>query len=456
MWWDSLPGPITRRAPLSRDLDVDVAVVGAGYTGLWTALSLALADSRLRIAVLEAEVAGFGASGRNGGWCSAFFSLSDARMVRRHGLQAARRMRRAMQAAVDEVGRATTAAGVDCHFDKGGAVVVARDDAQLARAKARVEGAKELGVGGEDLRWLEAAEATELFGATRVLGATYTPHCAAVQPALLARGLADAAERHGVAVYEGTPVLTIDPGRAGHRPRAVTPMGSVRADVVVRALEAWTADFPGEHRTLAPLYSMMIATEPLGETFWKEAGLDRRETFADHRHFVIYGQRTADGRIAFGGDGVPYHFGSRVRERFDNDAKAHDAIRRVLVDLLPAVGDVAITHRWGGPIGMPRDWHASVGLDRSTGVAWAGGYVGDGVSTANLAGRTLADLVVGEESDLVTLPWVGHRSKPWETEPLRWLGINAGERAASLADALERRRGRPSWLADRIDRLVGE
>jgi glycine/D-amino acid oxidase-like deaminating enzyme len=458
LWWDTLTGPLQVRPGLPGDMDVDVAIVGAGYTGLWTARYLALADPSLRIVVLEAEVAGFGASGRNGGWCSALFATSEAKLASDHGAGAARRMRAAMQETVDEVGRAAAEDGIDCHFAKGGTVVAARGPAQVARAKEEVAAARRFGVGEQDLAWLDAGPARERIGATRVLGATYTPHCAAIQPARLARGLAEAVELRGVTIFEGTPVVAIRPGAGGsggRRPEAATASGSVRADVVVRAVEAWTPTLPGERRTLAPVYSLMIATEPLDETFWKEAGLAQRETFSDHRHLIIYGQRTADGRLAFGGRGAPYHFGSAVRPAFDRDSRVHDELRRTLVELFPGARDAAITHRWGGPIGVPRDWHSSVGLDRETGIAWAGGYVGDGVSTTNLAGRTIADLVTGRRTDLVTLPWVGHRSPRWEPEPLRWLGVNAGLRGIQLADRTEERRGRPSWLASRLSGMLG-
>lgn len=458
LWWDTLPGEVRVRAPLGGDLDVDVAIVGAGYTGLWTARSLVLADPGVRVAVLESEVAGFGASGRNGGWCSALFATSEARLARESGADAARRMRVAMQESVDEVGRAAAQDGIECHFAKGGTVVAARDSAQVTRAKASVAGARAMGVSESDLAWLDADAARRLIGATRVRGATYTPHCAAIHPARLARGLAEAVERRGVTIYEGTPVVVVHPGRGGaggRRPEAVTPHGTVRADVVVRAVEGWTPMLAGERRTLAPVYSLMIATEPLDAAFWEEARLAARETFADHRHLIIYGQRTHDGRIAFGGRGAPYHFGSSVRPGFDRNAAVHEALRRTLADLFPATRDAAITHRWGGPIGVPRDWHSSVGFDRVTGVAWAGGYVGDGVSTTNLAGRTLADLIAGATSDLVTLPWVGRRFARWEPEPLRWLGINAGLRAMQVADRSEARRGRPSWIAARMNAILG-
>jgi glycine/D-amino acid oxidase-like deaminating enzyme len=200
----------------------------------------------------------------------------------------------------------------------------------------------------------------------------------------------------------------------------------------------------------------MVATEPLPASFWESAGLARRETFADHRHLIIYGQRTADNRLAFGGRGAPYHFGSRIRPRYDREPAVFAELRRVLGELFPALGDAAITHRWGGPLGVPRDWTASVGLDRSTGLAWAGGYVGDGVGAANLAGRTLADLVLKADSKLTELPWVGHRSPLWEPEPLRWLGINAGLRVMSAADSAEARSGRPSRRAAVFARLLGQ
>ncbi len=157
----------------------------------------------------------------------------------------------------------------------------------------------------------------------------------------------------------------------------------------------------------------------------------------------------------FGGRGAPYHIGSRTGPSFDRNDRVFAKLRTTLVDLFPALATTRITHSWGGALGIPRDWCASVGVDRSTGVGWAGGYVGDGVSTTNLAGRTLRDLVLGLESDLTGLPWVGHHSRRWEPEPLRWLGINAGLRAAALADAEERATRRPSQVAKVVGRLVG-
>jgi len=455
LWWDGLPGPLVERPPLDADVDVDVAIVGAGLTGLWTAQSLLAADPGVRVALLESEVAGFGASGRNGGWCSALFAASDARISRDHGADAARAMRRAMQATVDEVATSAAAEGIDCRLAKGGTVVAARNGAQVTRAQESVAEARTLGFGEEDLRWLDRAEAEARLGATGLLGATFTPHCAALDPARLVRGLADAVERRGASLYEHTPATAIEAGRGSTRPLVRTPNATVRADVVVRATEGWTSSLRGEGRALAPIYSLMIATEPLPEPFWAEAGLTRRETFSDHRHLIIYGQRTADDRLAFGGRGAPYHFSSAIEAGFDRVPAVHLALRNTLVELFPRLAGAAITHSWGGPLGVPRDWFSSVGIDRGSGIAWAGGYVGDGVATTNLAGRTLADLILGRDTDIVGLPWVGHRSRRWEPEPLRWFGINAALWATRVADGAESRTGKPSRLAAQVDRLLG-
>jgi glycine/D-amino acid oxidase-like deaminating enzyme len=448
-WHDTVPGSLEPSDPLPGDLEADVAIAGAGYTGLWTAYYLSQADPGLTIAVCERDIAGFGASGRNGGWCSALFPASLAKLERMTSREAAIAQHRAMQQTVDEVGRVAAAEGIDCHWAKGGTVQLARSSSQLERAREEVTEARSFGFGEQDLRLLSAAEAREMAGASGVTGGTFTPHCAAIHPARLVRGLADAVRRRGVRLFERTPAREIRPGAL------VTATGTVRARYVIRATEGYTALLPGLRRTVAPVYSLMIATAPLPEAVWAEIGLAARPTFSDLRHLIIYGQRTADGRFAFGGRGAPYHLGSAVRPGFDRVPSVFAALRRTLAELFPVLGDVEVTHGWGGPIGVPRDWCASVGLDRSTGLGWAGGYVGDGVSTTNLAGRTLADLITGNDSEITRLPWVGHRSPQWEPEPLRWLGVNAGLQVMSFADRQEERTGRPSRAAAVAGRFLG-
>jgi len=448
-WHDTVPGPLHPSPSLDGNTDADVAIAGAGLTGLWTAYYLSMADPGLRIVLCEREIAGFGASGRNGGWCSALFPASLPKLERMAGREAAVAMYQAMQQTVDEVGKVVADEGIDCHWAKGGTVQFARSPAQLERARDEVHEARLYGFDDADLRLLSAAEAQEFGGVSSVLGGVFTPHCAAIHPARLTRGLADVLRAKGVLIYEQTEVHRLEPGRL------ITSRGTVRARHVIRATEGYTARLAGKERAVVPVYSLVVATAPLPDPLLEQIGLATRPTFSDLRHMIIYGQRTADGRLVFGGRGAPYHFRSEIQPSFDRVPEVFSALRKTLIQLFPVLEDVAISHAWGGPIGVPRDWCASAGLDRSTGLGWAGGYVGDGVATTNLAGRTLADLITGNDSQITRLPWVGHRSPRWEAEPLRWLEMNAGLQVMSWADKQETRTGRASRAAGLMSRFLG-
>jgi glycine/D-amino acid oxidase-like deaminating enzyme len=358
-------------------------------------------------------------------------------------------MRHAMHESVREVGHVAQAEGFDIHYARGGNVSLARNPAQLARAREGIEEERRWTGDVEELQLLSREEAGRLVGATHVLGGSYTPHCAAIHPARLVRGLAACLERRGIPIYEQTTAVEMRQGAV------LTDRGTVRAETLVRATEGYTPSLRGERRRLVPLYSLMIATEPLPAEVWEQIGLRRRETFTDLRHLRIYGQRTADDRLAFGGRGAPYHFRSRVIPSFDQDRSVHRALRSTLVDMFPAVKGRAITHEWGGALAVARDWCASVGLDRDKRFAWAGGYVGDGVATANLGGRTLAQLITGERTELTALPWVNHRSPSWEPEPLRWFGVNSGRWIMASADRVEQRTGKPARRARAFARYTG-
>jgi glycine/D-amino acid oxidase-like deaminating enzyme len=452
LWHETLPdGDLLRqRSQLSGPTEADVAIVGGGYTGLWTAYYLARRDPGLRIVVLEKDFAGFGASGRNGGWLTNLLPLSWESIASQSSREGAIAWQRAANATVDEVLDVARAEGIDAQAAKGGFLCVATTEVQAARLRESVDSARDWGFGHDDLRWLSRDEARGRVAAERVFGGTWSPHCAAVHPARLVRGLAEAVERLGVTIHESTPVTEITP----HTAR--TPFGEVTAAVVVRALEGYTPRLAASRRDLLPLYSLMLATEPLPDDFWKEVGWSDRETLSDDRRLIIYAQRTADGRIAIGGRGAPYRLGSRIRSAHELARGVHDMIRHSLVELFPQLVDAQITHRWGGVLGVPRDWWPSVHLDRATGLARAGGYAGDGVALTNLAGRTLADLITGEDSELTRLPWVGHRSPRFEPEPLRWVGVNTGLHLAAAIDERERRTGRTAAVLDRVmTRLTG-
>lgn len=447
MWAATFGGDVPRyRTDAGASGDFDVAIVGAGYTGLWTALSLARAEAGIRIVVVDRACVGFGASGRNGGWCSALLPIGMAALARRHGRDRAILWQREMFHTVDEIGHfalATAGRGIDPGFHKGGTITLAHDPFQQHRIEASAAEARSFDFGDEDARLLDADDAGRHCRAGRVTGALFSPHCAAVDPLRLAHAVAAAAETAGVRIAEGVDVVEIVPGRV------TTTEGSIRAGVVVLATEAYTATLPGRRRDVLPLYSMMIGSEPLTAAQWGEIGLADRPTFASATNMVIYGQRTHDGRLAFGGRGAPYHFGSRIADRFDTDRRVRTMLRDTVMRIFPVLADVEFPFHWGGPLGVPRDWHPHVAFDTTTGLASAGGYAGDGVAMANLAGRTLADLILRRDTDITRLPWVGHRSRRWEPEPLRWLGVRLGAFAASRADAAE------SSTAPLADRRAG-
>lgn len=444
LWADTLPDHERTVPPEPAQVDghIDVAIVGAGFTGLWTAWYLLQQHPGLSVTVLERDHIGFGASGRNGGWCSAQLPMTMSTIADRHGDAAAVRLQRAMHDTVSEIGRFVDEYGEPSMFEYGGTIDVARSAPQSDRLRHEVDEYRRFGFGPDDYRWLERGEALAVCNATDVIGAMQTPHCAAIHPLRLVHALARAVIGAGATIREGVTVRAIEPGHLE------TDAGGIRADVIVRSTEGYTVELPGERRSVLPIYSLMIATEPLPAAVWAEIGLDGRPTFADGRHLIIYGQRTHDGRFAFGGRGAPYHFGSRIDAAFDTDDRIRELLTNSLRQLFPVIGDAAITHHWGGVLAAPRDWACSVRFDRRTGLASAGGYVGDGVATTNLAGRTLAALISestdDRDRDLVRLPWVGHRSKRWEPEPFRWIGVNAGRTAARLADRSEERTGKAS------------
>lgn len=440
-WWDAVNAG-SARPQLSEDINVDVAITGAGFTGLWCAYYLKSLDPDLRIAVVEKRHVGFGASGRNGGWCHAGYPLGQAQLARDHGHDAAAQHMHALFTSVDDVGRITNEEGIECDYAKGGVVVVATSDLQASYARDEVAEAKSFGFGRQDIRLLNTEEAREMLNATDVVGGVWHAHGAAIHPVKLVHGLAEVVEDLGVTIYEDTEVVELSVGAAR------TIHGVVDAPMVVLATEGYTSQLPGHARRIVPLYSLMIATEPLPPDVWDDIGLSDRQTFTDYRNAIIYGQRTSDGRLAFGGRGAPYRWRSSVKDHFDINDRVHTELVRVLLDLLPQLADYDITHRWGGPLGVSRDWRPSVTLDWAKGVAWAGGYVGDGVNTAHMAGQTLAELILGHGTERTTLPWVNHAWPKWEPEPFRWIGINAGLALAKSADRTEQRTGKHSRKAD--------
>jgi glycine/D-amino acid oxidase-like deaminating enzyme len=401
--------------------------------------------------VVERDHVGFGASGRNGGWLSGLLPGDRERLARgpsgRDGVIA---LQRTLEAAVDDVIAVAEDEDIDADIVKGGTLAVATAPVQLARLRAEIATDRRWGMSPDDAYELSTGELARRVEVRGAVGGTYRPHCARIHPVKLVRGLAAAAERHGVEVYERSPALAIAP----HRVETLT--GAIDARWVVRATEGYTAGLPGLRRALLPMNSSMIVTAPLGPEQWAAIGWDGEETLRTAAHAYLYAQRTADGRIAIGGRGVPYRWSSGTDHRGIVDASTLDSLTSALHQLWPVTAEVPVAHGWCGVLGVTRDWCPAVGFDRATGLAWAGGYVGDGVTTSHLAGRTLADLILGLDTERTRLPWVNHRSRPWEPEPLRWLGargIYALYRAADRNEAGGMRRD--SVWATIADKVAG-
>jgi glycine/D-amino acid oxidase-like deaminating enzyme len=438
------------RAPLPGDLEADVCIVGAGYTGLWTAYYLKKADPSIRIAIVEKEFAGFGASGRNGGWLSGGFGWSREKYLKTSTRGAVIDMQRAMYGTVEEVISVTEAEGIDADILRTDNITVATNKPQLDRARAEYEEAKAWEMPADRIEFLSAADARARIAIHNVQGAYVLRGMARVQPAKLVRGLSDAVERLGVPIYEQTTVTGIEKGKV------TTNRGTVRAPIIIRATEGFTAGIPGNERLWLPLNSAQIITEPVSDALWDEIGWKGHELLGDAAHAYCYAQRTREGRITMGGRGVPYRYGSQTDVRGQTQQLTIEKLHAILVRLLPQTKNLRIDHAWCGVLGVPRDWCTTAGLDPETGIGWAGGYVGLGVSSSNLSGRTLRDLILRRDTELTRLPWVNRQVSKWEPEPMRWLGVHSMYQLYRMADEREEAGlDHTSKLAAIADRITG-
>jgi glycine/D-amino acid oxidase-like deaminating enzyme len=432
-WWQQvgLPSPTDR---IDGDTTCDVAIVGGGLTGLWTAWYLHEADPTLDVRVVEAEFAGFGASGRNGGWLSSELAGSARAYARVAGADGVERLRAALRGTVDEVVGIAAREGIEADIVRSGVLTVARSEAQ----GRRLDG---------DLTAQQVADRIRVAGA---VSGRFDPDCARVHPARLVSGVARAVRERGVRIHEDTRAVRLEPGVV------VTERGTVRAPVVLRCLEGFTAQLAGHRRDWLPMNSAIVVTEPLTPGQWDAIGWSGEELLGDEAHAYCYAQRTSDGRIALGGRGVPYRFGSRTDVDGRTQDRTVESLRSTLTTLFPSLRGIGLDHAWCGVLGVPRDWSASVAYDPATGLGHAGGYVGSGLTATNLAGRTLRDLVLGADTELTRLPWTGHRVRRWEPEPLRWAGVHA---LYGLYRAADRREDaglpRTSRIASLANRVAG-
>ncbi|KAJ3333811.1 hypothetical protein HDU93_008369 [Gonapodya sp. JEL0774] len=435
-WYSDMGGLPDRRAALpAGDRTTDVAIIGGGYSGLWSAYYLKKLDPTLDVVVLEKEFAGFGASGRNGGWLTGGFAWNHKRYLADSSRDSVRDMIRTMAGTVEEVLGVCDREGISADIVQTDELTVATNPAQLERLKQEYKARLAWNVPEDKISLLDREATLSRISVAGALGSLCLSGVARVQPAKLVTGLARTVQNLGVNIFESTPVTAILPNRV-----ITTPHGSVTArSAILRCTEGFTATLPGLRRAWLPLNSAQIITSPLPENIWREIGWANNELFGDIANSYCYAQRTRDGRIAMGGRGVPYRFASRIDDRGQADVETIRRLTETLYRHFPATRDPSVTidHAWCGVLGVPRDWCATVGLNTKTRVGWAGGYVGVGVSTSNLAGRTLADLVLGRETELTKLPWVNRRVRKWEPEPFRWAGVHGMYKLYAEADARE-------------------
>jgi glycine/D-amino acid oxidase-like deaminating enzyme len=452
-WQEEAADVARRRDPLDGSIDCDVAIVGGGLTGLWTAREVLRRDPGRRVVVIEAESVGFGASGRNGAWMSSGLGVTATELSRRTSIATARRTVEAMRATVDVAIASLAADDIDAHVRRGGVLTIARGRHEVPELEGSLARAKRLGL-DEGLELLDAQALSARVAVADAHGAVLNPWGAAVQPARIVHGLARVVEGLGGRIVEGTRATSVHPRDATSPARVVTEHGTVRADAVVLATEAWLAHLPGHRRRVMPIYSLIVLTEPLDDAQWASIGWAQHELLSSHRYTVDYLSRTLDGRVLFGGRGAPYHYGSRIAPAYDLHAPTHDGLRDQLREWFPSLAGVRFSHAWGGPLGMPRDWMPTFRFDPRTGLGGAWGYTGQGVSTANLAGRVLADLIVEGATPFADLPMVGHEGRRWEPEPLRWLAARFLQVQLARIDDRAARTGRPASGRSLAERLV--
>lgn len=439
---------LTPKEQLKGKHKADVVIIGAGYTGLWTAYYLVKHKPDLKVVIVEKEHVGFGASGRNGGWASAVFPISLSKVASFSSKAAATKLQLAMNDTVDIIGQDLKANNIEADYSKQGLITIARTKAQLIRAKASLAEFDDFNL---DNQWqfLDQSETQSRINVSNALGATYTPHCALVHPGKLVKGLSELVTSLGVTIYENSAVTKIEKGLVQ------TELGEVQAPIVVRATESFTSQFKQYKRNIIPLYSLVLATEPIPQDLLEQNGLNHRMAFTDFRHMRVYAQVTSDNRLVFGGRGAPYAFGSKILPQYDLVDSIHAKIQETLTDFFPSLSSLKITHRWGGPLAIARDWCPSIGFDKDSGFAWAGQYVGDGVATSNISGRILRNLILDIDDDINDLPMVNKISKLWEPEPFRWLGVNLALASINFADMEENITNRPSFIARAFGKLTG-
>lgn len=421
------------RPAVTESITADVAIVGGGYTGLWTAYHLLEADPTLRVVVLEGQEVGFGASGRNGGFAMTLLDMSLSLLRQNHGDERARAAHLAVAQSVREIGATIEQHGIDCEWVHGGLSVVATSRAQMERVEADLETASALNLPG--FRRLSRDEIQAEIHSPTYLGALHEDHCGVLHPARLAHGLARTVESMGAQIHESTPVTGFD--TSGPTVRLTTPGGEVRAEQVVLATAAWGSQLPWFNNKIVPLFTYIALTEPLTDAQWDTVGWERRQGVEDKRNFVHYYRRTADGRILWGGSDGVFYRGGGLRPEHDRSPKALARLTETFRQTFPQLNEVRFSHHWGGPVGITPTFLPIFGtLAEDPRMHYGLAYNGHGVAPTHTGGKILRDKVLGRgETEYTNLCFVDTREVKMPPSPLPWIGGDLTRRALLRQDA---------------------
>ncbi|HEY8761428.1 MAG TPA: FAD-binding oxidoreductase [Candidatus Dormibacteraeota bacterium] len=448
-WWlrEALvaAGEARECPPLNGDVNADVVIVGGGYSGLWSAYFLTERQPDLKIVVLEQDICGGGPSGRNGGFASGWWDELDG-LVDLYGAEAAVRACRAISSSIEAIGEFCETHAIDAWYRRAGYLFAATGPLQEAACREMVRMAGEVGA-PEELRELTAEEVQQRCASPAFRTGAFMADGASVQPASLARGLRRVVLERGVSIHEGTPVIRLEPGPP---PVAVTPGGSVRAPKAVLAVNAWATGWRQLSRRLVAWSSYIVLTAPAPERV-AAVNWTGGELVSDLRTSIRYFRTTRDGRIAFGGGGgrAAKSIGASFTQDSRAVAEAAEGFRR----LFPSFADVPLEDAWGGPIDVSPTHLPSFGRLDPGNLFYALGYTGNGVAPSHLAGRVLADLVTGADTEVTRLPMVDRKPRLFPPEPFRSLGAAAVRRAIIAKDAAEERGVRAHPVAAAIAHL---
>ena len=434
---------------LSSDLDCDVAIIGGGFSGLWSAFHLLHLDSSLSIAVFESEEIGFGASGRNGGWVSADYPVDLATLARRYPTKDVQGFAELLSKGVDEIGEIAREIAPRARFRKSGSLSFATHELQLQRLRESIDQRHQL---------LTREETQSKVAIPSAIGGLFTENCATVNPRGLLLDLAGYLQSRGVMIFERSFATHYDDGPPSNDGGLWVNDFRVSARWKILAMEAFTP----KSREQIPLYSLMIATRPLSSE--EQAALQWTPglAIAEATNNVNYAQFSADFRIALGGRGARYPFAGHLDRALESDTRTHRNLSEMIHKWFPQLGgsdqhsSIDVTHHWGGPIAIRRNWESRICVDHRKGLARLGGYVGDGLTMSFVAARAVAEEIVTGENPLAEMPISTDcsKAKKWPIEPFRYIGANALISSIARLDESEEA-GRQSPTGRFLKRLIG-